>query len=56
MEEMLAGDGVEPGAGFVEDEELGLGHQCAADEYSLAFALGEEKPWAVGEGGALNAL
>ncbi len=56
MEEVFAGDGVEAGAGFIEDEELGFGHQCAADEDALAFALGEEKPWSVGEVGAPDAL
>ena len=53
---MLAGDGVEASTGFVEDEEFRFGHQCAADEDALAFALGEEKPWSVGEVGAPDAL
>ena len=40
LEEMFAGDGVESGAGFIEDQESGIGHQGAADEDALAFALG----------------
>ncbi len=53
---MFAGDGVEAGAGFIEDEELGFGHEGAADEDALSFALGEVLPRAVGEGEALDAF
>ena len=53
---MLAGDGIEAGAGFVENEELGTGHEGASDEGALAFALGEVLPRAVGEREALDAF
>jgi hypothetical protein len=50
LQELFAGHRIEPGAGFVEDEEIGLGHEGAGDEDALAFALGEDGPGAVGEG------
>ena len=53
---MFAGDGVEAGAGFVEDKEFGAGHQRAANEDALAFALGEVLPGAIGEREAFDAL
>ena len=54
LEEMFAGDGIESGAGFVEDQESGIGHQGAADEDPLAFALGEDGPGAFLHVGALD--
>ena len=58
-EEMFARDGVEAGAGFVEDEHGGLRHERAGDEDALAFALREDAPVARGEvvafGGAHDA-
>ena len=56
MEEVFAGNGVESGAGFIEDEEFGFGHERATDENALAFALGEVLPRAVGEGEAFDAF
>lgn len=50
IEKAFARHGVETGAGFIEDEEIGLGHETAGDQDTLAFALGEEGPRAVGEG------
>ena len=44
MEVMLAGDGVEPGARFVEDENLEFGHEGAADEDFLFFSLRKRPP------------
>ena len=48
-EKILAGDRIEAGAGFVEDEQARTGHQGAGDENALAFALGEKLPLAVEE-------
>ena len=48
-EEVFAGEGIEAGAGFVEDEEGRARHECAGDEDALAFALGEDAPGSVGE-------
>ena len=56
LEKLFAGNGVEAGAGFVEDEEFRFGHQGAADENALAFALGEVLPRAVSERKAFNAF
>jgi len=53
-EEMLARDGIETGARFVEDEHGGLCHERAGDEDALAFALREDAPVASGEVGALG--
>ena len=46
-EETFAGHRVETGAGFVQDEQVGSGHEGAGDEDALAFALGEHGPGAV---------
>ena len=48
-EEFFAGHRIESCAGFVEDEELGFGHERASDEDALAFALAKDGPFAVGE-------
>ena len=56
LEEVFAGNGIEAGAGFVEDEQLGFCHQGAADENALAFALGKVMPGAVGKGEAFYAF
>ena len=40
-EEVFAGEGIEAGAGFVEDEEGRAGHEGAGDEDALALALGD---------------
>jgi len=53
---VFAGNGIEAGAGFVEDEQLGFCHQGAADENALAFALGKVMPGAVGKGEAFDAF
>jgi hypothetical protein len=53
---MLAGDGIEAGAGFVEDEDGEFGHQGAADEHFLFLALGERPPEGVAEVGAADLL
>src|SRR5260221_8660400 len=50
LEKMLARGGVEAGAGFVENQEARPGHERAANEHALAFALGKIKPGAFGEG------
>ena len=39
LKEAFASNGVESGAGFVEDEYLGFYHQCSANKDTLAFAL-----------------
>jgi hypothetical protein len=49
FQEVLARDGVEAGGGFVEEEHFQAGHQGAADEHALAFALGKIAPSPVGE-------
>jgi len=49
LEEMFAGGGVEAGAGFVENQQAGPGHERASNEDALAFALGKKKPGAFGE-------
>ena len=43
-EEVFARDGIEAGAGFVEDEQPRPRHERAGDEDALAFALGEDAP------------
>ena len=53
VEKVFAGDGVESGARFIEEEEAQTGHEGTADEDALAFALGEATPFTRGEvGGA----
>ena len=47
-EEVFAGEGIEPGAGFIEDEQRRAGHERAGDEDALAFALGEDAPGSLG--------
>ena len=54
LKEFFAGNGIETGARFVEDEQLRFCHQCAADEDTLAFALGEVVPGPVGKREALD--
>src|SRR5258708_1421734 len=54
LEEMFARGGIESGAGFVENEQAGAGHERAANKHALAFALREKKPGAVREMAALN--
>lgn len=49
LKKVFAGDRVKSGAGFVEDEELGAGHEGAGDEDPLPFALGEHGPGASGK-------
>ncbi len=49
LEEMFAGGGVEAGAGFIENQQSWPGHERAANEHALAFALGKKKPGAFGE-------
>ena len=44
VEKLLPRDGVEPGAGFVEDEDLEPGHEGAADKDLLFFPLRERTP------------
>jgi hypothetical protein len=44
FEQTLAGDGIEPGAGLVEQEQVGVGHQRACDEHPLALALRKHAP------------
>ena len=41
---LLAGDGIEAGAGFVEDEHFEFGHQGAADEHFLLLSLRKRPP------------
>lgn len=48
-EESFAGDGIQSGAGFVEDQNVWPGHERAGDEDALSFALGEHAPDAVCE-------
>ena len=56
MEEILAGDRVESGAGLVENQEARAGHEGAGDGDRRALALGEHRPRAVFEGGAADGL
>ena len=54
LEKMFARGGVEARAGFVENQEARAGHEGAADEDALAFALRKIEPGAFGEMGAFN--
>ena len=53
-EEMFARHGIESGAGFVENEQAGFGHERAADQDALAFPLAEHLPATVREVGCLH--
>ena len=53
-EEFGARDGVETGAGFVEDQQRGVGSQSTRDEHALAFALREMTPRASRESADLE--
>lgn len=44
LEVMLTGDGIETGAGFVEDEHFKFCHESTADEHFLLLTLGERSP------------
>src|SRR5258708_2104575 len=44
LQEMLARGGIESGARLIEDEQPWFGHERAADEHALAFALGKKQP------------
>ena len=46
-QKILAGDGIEAGAGLIEDEQARPGHEGAGDKDALAFALRKELPLAV---------
>ena len=48
-EELLPGDGIEPRARLVEDEEPRPGHERARDEDPLALALGQVGPFPAGQ-------
>ncbi len=56
LEKLFAGNGVEAGARFVEDEEFRIGHQGAANENALSFTLREMLPRAIDEGEAFGAF
>ena len=45
VEEQFTRDGIQPGAGLVEDEQARAGHEGPGDEDALPFALGENGPW-----------
>lgn len=47
-EKSLAGDGIEASARFVENQDDRIGHQCACNQNTLAFALGKHFPSAFG--------
>ncbi|GMA84928.1 hypothetical protein GCM10025868_01780 [Angustibacter aerolatus] len=47
--EVLAAAEVEAGGGFVEQHELGVGHQRAGDLHPLALALAQRAEGAVGQ-------
>ena len=49
MEKVLASDGVEARAGFVEEENAQAGHERTSDQNALAFSLGKKTPGPVGE-------
>ena len=55
-EESFPGHGIQTGAGFVQDEQLGIGDESSGDEDALPFALGEHGPWSAGEVGAADAF
>lgn len=48
-EESLAGYGIQSGARFVQNQDIGLSHQRSRDQHALAFALGEDGPGTMGE-------
>ncbi len=48
-EEFFPRDRIEPGAGFVENEELRASHEGTGDEHALALALREVGPLTVGD-------
>ena len=48
-EEFFPRDRIEPGARFVEDEELRVSHEGTGDEHALALALREVGPLTVGD-------
>src|SRR5690349_16955903 len=54
LQKMFARGGVETGAGFIEDKQARFGHQGAANEDALAFALRKHEPRAGGEVGAFG--
>ncbi len=47
VEELFASHWVEAGAGFIQYEQLRLGHECSGNQDTLALALGEDGPWAL---------
>src|SRR5271156_3807572 len=49
LQEVLARDGVESGAGLVEDHEARRRHQRASDQHALALALREKSPRTIAE-------
>lgn len=48
-QEFFPRDRIEPGAGFVENEELRASYECTGDEHTLTFALREVGPLTVGD-------
>src|SRR5208282_4312378 len=55
LQEMLARDGVESGAGLVEDHEARRRHQRASDQHALALPLREKSPRTIAEISCLDA-
>ena len=53
IEQVRAGHRIEAGARLVEQEKRRACEQRPADEDPLAFALGKDSPWAIGERGAM---
>ena len=54
LQKVFASHRVQASAGFIEDQQLGLGHESAANKDALAFALRQVAPRAIGDGGAFD--
>ena len=42
---MLARGRIKAGARFIQNEQTRFGHQCPADQHTLAFSLRQHQPW-----------
>src|ERR1700679_2871735 len=56
LQEVFAGDGIEPGARFVEYQQRRSCHQGASDEHALALSLRQNTPRSRREMRTVNAL
>jgi hypothetical protein len=39
LQKVFAGGGIKPRAWFIENQNAGPGHECAANQYALTFSL-----------------